>query len=53
MKKKSEKKLNLGKVKIATLNQTKPLSDGVITLAVCEQNISTGAKICSVDSCRF
>jgi hypothetical protein len=43
MKKKSEKKLHLGKIKIASLNQTKQRV----------QNISLSAPICSIDSCRF
>lgn len=53
MKKKSEKKLHLGKIKIATLNQTKPRPHAAISEAVCQEDISMTAPICSIDSCRF
>lgn len=52
MKKKSEKKLHLGKIKIASLNQTKQ-QQHAISDAVCQQDISMTAPICSIDSCRF
>ena len=55
MKKKSEKKLHLGKIKIASLNQTKGHA-AIITIVGCSTgctNLSQGAPICSEDSCRF
>lgn len=52
MKKKSEKKLHLGKIKIASLNLTKQVPHA-ISEQVCQENISMTAPICSIDSCRF
>jgi hypothetical protein len=52
MKKKSEKKLHLGKIKIASLNQTKQHAHA-ISAQVCQEDISMTAPICSIDSCRF
>jgi hypothetical protein len=51
MKKKAEKKLALGKIKIANLNQTKGQITFIIT-HVCTSP-SQGAEVCSEDSCRF
>jgi len=61
MKKNVEKKLDLGKIKIANLNRGK--QDGmngllaptttILSFKVCTDNVSQGAPICSVDSCRF
>ncbi|SEW18144.1 hypothetical protein SAMN05428988_2817 [Chitinophaga sp. YR573] len=55
MKKTSEKKLQLGKIKIASLSQVKPRGANAYTesFKVCTNDISQGAPICSVDSCRF
>ncbi|MBW8684459.1 hypothetical protein [Chitinophaga rhizophila] len=62
MKKTVEKKLDLGKIKIASLNRAKQdMMNGqalvptttIISFKVCTDNISQGAPICSVDSCRF
>jgi hypothetical protein len=53
MKKKAEKKLHLGKIKIASLNQTKQRPHIPFSAAVCQENISMTAPICSIDSCRF
>jgi hypothetical protein len=55
MKKTSEKKLQLGKIKIASLSQSKPNSANAYTesFKVCTNDISQGAPMCSVDSCRF
>jgi hypothetical protein len=61
MKKKVEKKLDLGKIKIASLNRAKQDAvDGmkiptttILSFKVCTDDISQGAPICSVDSCRF
>ena len=53
MKKKSEKKLHLGKIKIASLNLTKQGPHAAVSEAVCQENISMTAPICSIDSCRF
>jgi hypothetical protein len=56
MKKKSEKKLQLGgKIKIASLNQAKGSAgneSGACSVIGCH-DLSQGAPICSVDSCRF
>lgn len=60
MKKKTEKKLALGKIKIASLSN--PREDNanamaptttIVSFKVCTNDISQGAPICSVDSCRF
>ena len=55
MKKKTEKKLHLGKIKIASLNQTKGV--GAIVSLICSikgcYDLSQGAQVCSEDSCRF
>ncbi|SFE76772.1 hypothetical protein SAMN05518672_11020 [Chitinophaga sp. CF118] len=56
MKKKSEKKLSLGKIKIASLSQLNQHLMGIgvpVTIKICTDDISQGAPICSVDSCRF
>jgi glyceraldehyde-3-phosphate dehydrogenase/erythrose-4-phosphate dehydrogenase len=55
MKKTSEKKLQLGKIKVASLSQSKPNGENIYTVSfkVCTNDISQGAPICSVDSCRF
>ena len=57
MKKKSEKKLQLGgKIKIASLNQTKGSAgnvSGACSIVVGCHDLSQGAPVCSVDSCRF
>ncbi|GAA3943428.1 hypothetical protein GCM10022209_43830 [Chitinophaga oryziterrae] len=55
MKKTAEKKLQLGKIKIASLSQSKPNGANIYTesFKVCTNDISQGAPICSVDSCRF
>ncbi|NLU92475.1 hypothetical protein [Chitinophaga sp. Ak27] len=64
MKKVTAKKLNLGKIKVAALSsQSNAQSNApqmaatgvlcVISFRVCTDNMSQGAPICSVDSCRF
>ncbi|PSL27084.1 hypothetical protein [Chitinophaga ginsengisoli] len=62
MKKKTEKKLDLGKIKIGSLNRAKQdMNNGlvaaptttILSFKVCTDDISQGAPICSVDSCRF
>lgn len=59
MKKKTEKKLDLGKIKIASLTRDKQDANAVVptttilSFRVCTDDISQGAPICSVDSCRF
>ena len=61
MKKKTEKKLDLGKIKIASLTRAKQDTNGIaqvptttiLSFRVCTDDISQGAPICSVDSCRF
>lgn len=62
MKKKTEKKLDLGKIKIASLSRAKQdMMNGmaevptttILSFKVCTDDISQGAPICSVDSCRF
>ncbi|UPK71070.1 hypothetical protein [Chitinophaga filiformis] len=62
MKKKTEKKLDLGKIRIASLNRAKQdMNNGlvaaptttILSFKVCTDDISQGAPICSVDSCRF
>ena len=60
MKKVTAKKLNLGKIKAAALsspsNTPQMAATGVlcvISFRVCTDNMSQGAPICSVDSCRF
>ncbi|SFE76723.1 hypothetical protein SAMN05518672_11018 [Chitinophaga sp. CF118] len=51
MKKKSEKKLQLGKIKIASLNQTKKnINDEAAITLLC---LSNGIPMCSLDICRF
>lgn len=52
MKKESTKKLNLGKVKIASLQGTKK-GQAESGSAVCTQNASHVLSICSIDSCRY
>ncbi|MBS0030963.1 hypothetical protein ACTJJ0_27655 [Chitinophaga sp. 22321] len=61
MKKQSEKKLSLGKIKVASLsatgNQQMVATVGtcsvLCSLRICTDNMSQGAPICSVDSCRY
>lgn len=61
MKKLSEKKLSLGKIKVASLSRTiaqqEMATAGTCSILcsarICTDNISTGAPICSVDSCRY
>ncbi len=53
MKKQSTKKLNLGKVKIASLQGTKQENAVVVSFAVCTNNASQINSICSIDSCRY
>lgn len=61
MKKKTEKKLDLGKIRIASLTRAKQDMNGIVeaptttvlSFRVCTDDISQGAPICSVDSCRF
>jgi hypothetical protein len=57
MKKKTSKKLELGKIKIASMtarpDASKPPITTVESWVYCTDNISQGAPICSVDSCRF
>jgi hypothetical protein len=53
MKKTSAKKLQLGKIKIASLSQVKSNGMYTNTFKVCTDDLSQGAPICSVDSCRF
>jgi hypothetical protein len=65
MKKQSEKKLSLGKIKVASLSKPKQemLRGGMAatantcsvlcSLRICTDNISQGAEVCSEDSCRF
>jgi len=52
MKKKSEKKLQLGKLTVANMNPAKPVK-AQLSISVCQENISMSAPICSIDSCRF
>jgi hypothetical protein len=57
MKKKSEKKLKLDKIKIASLVQAKQKQHGLATtycsFIMCQDDMSQGAGVCSDDSCRF
>ncbi|NIG55616.1 hypothetical protein [Chitinophaga sp. Cy-1792] len=60
MKKQSQKKLQLGRIKVASLNTVKvdaqALTAGTCTIlcsTVCRANTSMGAPVCSDDSCRF
>jgi len=57
MKKKSEKKLKLGKIKIASLSSAKQNQQGIATtlcsFIMCQDDLSQGAGVCSEDSCRF
>ncbi len=65
MKKRAEKKLTLGKIKVASLSRSKQemlhggmaLTAGtcsvLCTWRICTDNISQGAEVCSEDSCRF
>lgn len=62
MKKLSAKKLSLGKIKVASLSavsgqQEMAATAGTCTilcsLRICTDNMSQGAPICSVDSCRY
>ncbi|GAA0537633.1 class I lanthipeptide [Chitinophaga japonensis] len=56
MKKQPSKKLQLGKVKIASLNKTKQdaLKGGVAySISIKIDCISQGAPVCSEDSCIF
>ena len=66
MKKTAEKKLSLGKIKIASLSKSRQemLKGGLALTAgtcsvvcpsirICTENISQGAEVCSEDSCRF
>jgi hypothetical protein len=62
MKKLSEKKLSLGKIRVASLSaasnqQHMAATAGTCTILcsarICTDNMSQGAPICSVDSCRY
>ena len=58
MKKKSEKKLKLGKIKIASLNSAKQNQQGIATtycsFIMCETELSQNVGgACSEDLCRF
>ncbi|MGO4293085.1 hypothetical protein [Chitinophaga sp. RAB17] len=62
MKKLSEKKLSLGKIKVASLSaathqQQMAATAGtcsiICSFRICTDNMSQGAPICSVDSCRY
>ncbi|SFE76697.1 hypothetical protein SAMN05518672_11017 [Chitinophaga sp. CF118] len=57
MKKKTEKKLQLGKIKIASLSPAKQNQHGIATtfcsFIICQDDMSQGAAVCSEDSCRF
>ncbi|SFW54938.1 hypothetical protein [Chitinophaga sancti] len=53
MKKQSTKKLNLAKVKIASLQGTKQDKAVTVSFAVCTNNASQVLSICSIDSCRY
>lgn len=63
MKKQTEKKLSLGKIKVASLSKPKQEMGGMAatantcsllcSLRICTDNISQGAEVCSEDSCRF
>ncbi|MBO9732524.1 MAG: hypothetical protein J7623_28030 [Chitinophaga sp.] len=62
MKKLSAKKLSLGKIKVASLSAVSNQHEMVATvgtcsvlcsLRICTDNMSQGAPICSVDSCRY
>lgn len=56
MKKKTEKKLSLSKIKIGTLTQSNVDEAGIsgkFCVSVVIACISQGAPICSEDSCRF
>ncbi|WP_291906690.1 hypothetical protein [Chitinophaga sp. CB10] len=54
MKKTSEKKLHLGKIKVAELGKK---ADGnapaIYSISIKISCLSQGAPVCSVDSCRF
>ncbi|MFB6456640.1 hypothetical protein ACE38W_15315 [Chitinophaga sp. Hz27] len=60
MKKQSQKKMQLGRIKVASMNATN--ADAKATAGTCTilcstvcraANTSMGAPICSIDSCRF
>ena len=62
MKKLSEKKLSLGKIRVASLSsvsqqQEMAATAGTCTILcsvrICTDNMSQGAPVCSVDSCRY
>ncbi|SHM60340.1 hypothetical protein SAMN05444266_109156 [Chitinophaga jiangningensis] len=61
MKKSSQKKLHLGKIKVSVLqnagsangNAATGTTCHVLCSAMCAANTSQGAPICSIDSCRF
>lgn len=62
MKKLAEKKLSLGKIKVASLSTTTDRQQMAATAGtcsilcsarICTDNMSQGAPICSVDSCRY
>ncbi|HEY8955097.1 hypothetical protein [Chitinophaga sp.] len=62
MKKSTGKKLSLGKIKVASLSNTAGTQQMAATvgtcsvlcsLRICTDNISQGAPICSLDSCRY
>lgn len=63
MKKLSEKKLSLGKIRVASLSavshqqQQMALTAGTCSVLcsfrVCTDNMSQGAPVCSEDSCRY
>ncbi|MDR6570038.1 MULTISPECIES: hypothetical protein [Chitinophaga] len=61
MKKASGKKLSLGKIKVASLSNatgqqmaaTVGTCSVLCSLRICTDNISQGAPICSLDSCRY
>jgi hypothetical protein len=52
MKKKSEKKLHLGKIKIASLNQTKQRPHAAVASGDCTVSIDN-CQACSEVFCRF
>ncbi|RAJ80330.1 hypothetical protein CLV59_105439 [Chitinophaga dinghuensis] len=63
MKQPSQKKLQLGRIKLASLSAQPQAIANAITVATCTlrcvdggnaaANTSMGAPICSIDSCRF
>lgn len=58
MKKLSEKKLSLGKIKVADLSKVNVTAEGFMLSLGCVPSVkisclSQGAPVCSVDSCIF